>query len=170
MRCPHLHTRDGNEYGYTGSVAVSPYTEENRAAHGGITYTQTCLACGAERSVNQNQWHVEYSPWGPDAATREQRERERLDRQMQARRRRLLQAGREIARQHRVSITGVYGDIVVLLQDGETHTCRIEDIRAAAGQPDTGDGLVPYYTAVLDAVGRYPYQPQPGEARYFSVA
>ena len=40
--------------GYTGSVAVHPYTEENRAAHGGVTYHEVCR-CGAERAVNAGQ-------------------------------------------------------------------------------------------------------------------
>ena len=56
--------REGTQMlGYTGSVAVYPYTEENRAAHGGVTYHEVCR-CGAERAVNANGLHREYSPWG----------------------------------------------------------------------------------------------------------
>lgn len=47
---------------YMGGVAVHQITAENRAAHGNITYTETCR-CGATRSVNQNQRHLEFSPW-----------------------------------------------------------------------------------------------------------
>ncbi len=69
-RCTHPTTTDGEAFGYTGSVAVHPYTDEHRAAHGCSTYTETCDACGAERAVNANQGFREYSPWGPSLAER----------------------------------------------------------------------------------------------------
>lgn len=45
---------------YVGPVGRGDF--ENRAAHGGITYREVCR-CGAERGVNLNQCHVEYSAW-----------------------------------------------------------------------------------------------------------
>ena len=61
--CKHLRTEDGPERCYSGSVAVHPYTAENRAAHGCVTWVETCLECGAERAVNGNYGHREYGPW-----------------------------------------------------------------------------------------------------------
>ena len=43
-------------------VFFEPFTSENKAAHGGVTYTETC-DCGAVRYVNQNGGFVEYGPW-----------------------------------------------------------------------------------------------------------
>jgi hypothetical protein len=37
--------------------------DENPAAHGGITYTQTCEVCRAERRVNANGMHFEHGDW-----------------------------------------------------------------------------------------------------------
>jgi len=48
--------------GYTGSVAVAPYTEENRSAAGNICDLETCR-CGAKRSVNRNGRHEELGVW-----------------------------------------------------------------------------------------------------------
>jgi hypothetical protein len=62
-KCSHANTTTGQMYGYTGSVAKHPYTHENRAAHGAVTYTETCQLCGAQRRVNSNGRHQEYSPW-----------------------------------------------------------------------------------------------------------
>jgi hypothetical protein len=70
--CQHQATREIAESGYTGSVAVYPYTAENPAAHGCITVTVECRHCGARRAENRNQWHREYGTWGP---TRSERER-----------------------------------------------------------------------------------------------
>jgi hypothetical protein len=36
-KCTHVRRTDISTHGYTGSVSVHPYTEENRAAHGNIT-------------------------------------------------------------------------------------------------------------------------------------
>lgn len=63
IKCKHENTKAGPDYCYSGSVAVEPYTHENRAAHGGVSYEETCLDCGAVRSVNTNRWHKEVSPW-----------------------------------------------------------------------------------------------------------
>ena len=62
-KCQHQHITSGPERAFVGSVASEPYTEENPAAHGSITYTGTCQDCGAERSVNQNGGHCEYGTW-----------------------------------------------------------------------------------------------------------
>lgn len=69
-RCRHAETREveGTTRGFSGSVAVAPYTSENPAAHGCVTCQEECAECGARRSLNVNQRHVEYGPWS--AATR----------------------------------------------------------------------------------------------------
>lgn len=61
--CKHEHTREVSMHGYSGSVAVYPYTFENRAAHGAVTFTYRCEDCGAERRENSNGRHSEVSPW-----------------------------------------------------------------------------------------------------------
>lgn len=71
MRCEHKHTRTGEAHGFTGSVARPPYTEQNPAAHGGVTFTETCLMCGARRQLNRNGMHEERGTWGPSEAERE---------------------------------------------------------------------------------------------------
>jgi hypothetical protein len=59
--CPgHRAECAGPDYGYSGPVSVH---DQNRAAHGGITYTERCR-CGGKREVNANGRHVEYGPWG----------------------------------------------------------------------------------------------------------
>jgi hypothetical protein len=70
MTCKHSRTTCGANRCYTGGVAVHPYTDENSAAHGGVTYAEECDQCGARRSVNANGCHVEVSPWGETRAAR----------------------------------------------------------------------------------------------------
>lgn len=67
-KCKHTRTKDGEARGFVASVAQHA-DHENPAAHGHVTYTETCLDCGAERSVNSNQGFYELGPWGPDAET-----------------------------------------------------------------------------------------------------
>lgn len=80
MTCKHERTRATEPYGYQASVAVWGRTDENRAAHGGVTYTELCMDCGCARHVNANGSHHEYSPWslrdGLLLRAREARERE----------------------------------------------------------------------------------------------
>ncbi len=78
MACQHTATTTGRETGYDSSVATPGRTAENRAAHGCITYTETCDACGAERRVNQNQRHIEVSEWGPSLAAQREADARRL--------------------------------------------------------------------------------------------
>jgi hypothetical protein len=61
--CKHKHTREVSMHGYSGSVAVQPYTYEDRRAHGGVTFTSRCEDCGAERKENSNGRYQEFSPW-----------------------------------------------------------------------------------------------------------
>lgn len=70
MTCAHTQTRSSGERPYSGPVAVQPYTDENPSAHGGTTLTEECQGCGARRSVNRNQRHVEYGSWGKSRAAR----------------------------------------------------------------------------------------------------
>jgi len=73
MSCLHASTRDGDHWGYTAGVAVRPYTDEHRAAHGGVTLTVTCLGCGMSRQENRNGGHVERGTWQPAAVARRSR-------------------------------------------------------------------------------------------------
>lgn len=74
--CTHKKTICGQDYCFAGPVAQEPYTHENRAAHGGICYTETCRYCGDERSVNANQMHQEVGPWGASKSERDLKEKE----------------------------------------------------------------------------------------------
>lgn len=60
----HKHATDttSEPICFSAPVAVSPYTEENLSAHGGIEETDSC-ACGTTRRVLTNGLHVEYGPW-----------------------------------------------------------------------------------------------------------
>lgn len=79
-KCSHTHTHQiGDNWGFTGSVAVYPYTDEDRRAHGAITIMVECDSCGARRKENHNQGFVEVGTWGPSRDTRRQ-EAERLQR------------------------------------------------------------------------------------------
>lgn len=64
-RCKHTKTTTSEPRCYTHGVAVFSQTQEPRA-HGGITITEMCIACGARRDVNKNQGFREYSPWRID--------------------------------------------------------------------------------------------------------
>lgn len=48
---------------FVDSVAVHPYTEVNRAAHGGVRYIEVCRRCGGEREVLRNGGHEELGTW-----------------------------------------------------------------------------------------------------------
>jgi len=130
--CTHDHTTDGEHRGFVVPVAVHPYTDENRAAHGGITYVETCDRCGARRKVNRNWWHVEVGTWGPDRDTRERREREEL-----ARREHAAEA-EEDAILFGMGITVIDANdasVTVRHSDGRRQTVRIGDVEEAARDP-----------------------------------
>lgn len=61
--CRHTAVIDGNHVPFRGSVATPRVTDEHRAAHGWVTYTQTCSDCKSKRDVNQNGMHFEFSAW-----------------------------------------------------------------------------------------------------------
>lgn len=61
--CRHTAVIDGAHLPFRGSVATPHVSEENRAAHGWLTYTQTCSDCRSMRDVNQNGMHFEFSAW-----------------------------------------------------------------------------------------------------------
>lgn len=69
--CKHDRHEITNEVCFTGPIAGA---DENRAAHGNVTWTHTCSDCGAERDQNVNQWHVETGPWGVSRAERDRAE------------------------------------------------------------------------------------------------
>lgn len=79
-RCPHTRIKRGPHYGFQAPVAIWGRTDENPAAHGGVTYTERCLDCLLARHVNANGNHHEYSPWslrtGLLLLAAEERERE----------------------------------------------------------------------------------------------
>lgn len=60
--CQHVHTRDGVYRGFDHCVAHSHLYCERRA-HGGISYTETCLDCGRERECASNGAYSESSAW-----------------------------------------------------------------------------------------------------------
>lgn len=68
--CPHTPVATGDALPFFTGVAVEPYTTQNRAAHGGVRYVETCSHCGAERERLVNGLHEEVSPWGPSLAKR----------------------------------------------------------------------------------------------------
>jgi hypothetical protein len=61
--CKHVAVIDGEHSSYTGPVYASPVTGMNRAAHGGVTYSQTCTECKSVRMINQNGRHFEFGIW-----------------------------------------------------------------------------------------------------------
>jgi len=62
--CKHTKRHQvGPERCFNGSVAVRPYTEQNPAAHGHVTFVMECDRCGARRKVNENQGFIEVGPW-----------------------------------------------------------------------------------------------------------
>lgn len=129
----HRHTpiQIGREYCFGGSVAQHPYTDENRAAHGNVTWTEACSICGAERAVNGNQGFREYSPWGPTAA-----ERERLEREHQARERTRLAAiaaGTASAREARAYL------VALARTHAGQHTIKQAGYADILDAPDRGD-------------------------------
>lgn len=63
MKCQHKDREAVAEGPFQHSVALRPYTEENRAAHGARTVKVVCLGCQAERFENWNGGHVEVGPW-----------------------------------------------------------------------------------------------------------
>lgn len=71
MSCTHEVVITGAVRGYTGGVAVHPYTHQNPRAHGGIEVRETCDRCGATRRTLTNGRHEEVGPWGPTLAARE---------------------------------------------------------------------------------------------------
>lgn len=68
--CDHASTRDVRTTGYNYPVAVPPYTDENRGAHGNVCVRVECETCGAERDELRNGVHEEVSPWGLDRVAR----------------------------------------------------------------------------------------------------
>jgi hypothetical protein len=135
MKCKHAETTTSGWRCYTASVAVHPYTEPNPAAGGWVTFTETCAKCGAQRPVNSNGPHLELGPWGPGRAAREA-EQARIDDEHRARPPHVVEVGPAPA---------------ALIAGGgvDARWVQISDIRAAAQQPDTGDGLVPTYSRLL---------------------
>ena len=57
--CKHTTTSFGSSRPFTGSVNPR---DENPAAHGDRTYTETCT-CGASREINNNGLHQEIGAW-----------------------------------------------------------------------------------------------------------
>lgn len=68
--CVHALVVCGTDRPFSYSVSTPGKTDENKAAHGCIVYTEVCRTCGSRRSVAQNQRHYEYGAWGPNRAVR----------------------------------------------------------------------------------------------------
>lgn len=142
--CKHERTHQhGDDRAFVFPVAVSPYTEENRAAHGGISWTEECDKCGSRRAVNQNQHHIEVGPWGLPRIEREAAEA----REAEARCAQEQADAKFVA----ARVTHLWVDVrdesrvVVTMRDGARVEVKIADAASAATQPDNGDGLVPFY-------------------------
>jgi hypothetical protein len=70
MKCTHtLTTYTGNKC-YRHPVAKPPYTEENPAAHGGVTYVQICALCGAQRRATATGGQGYVGRWSDPARDR----------------------------------------------------------------------------------------------------
>jgi hypothetical protein len=67
-RCAHARVVEGKHYSFAVPVHTGGLTDENRAAHGGVTYEQICVDCKAVRKVNQNGDHLEFGVWLPPLA------------------------------------------------------------------------------------------------------
>lgn len=153
-KCQHDRVRQvGEPSCFSASVAVHPYTGENRAAHGNIEVTEECVACGAQRQVNINQWHHEYGPFGPSRAEREADEQHRL-----VAARRAKEAMEDAALQARkaevieVRERPGYHTQVLISVDGVERWIPLWEVRESAKQHDNGDGLVPFYRGLLRAI------------------
>jgi hypothetical protein len=144
--CKHVPHQIGRDRPYFGSVATPPYTDENPAAAGNISYTEECTVCGAQRRVNQNQSHYEYSAWGPDRKTRELFESERLELDRIAYESRC----RNLAQKYGVEVLSTNRDGSVNIKvRGELHCLTIAQIQQAATQPQAEDLLAEVYTGML---------------------
>ncbi len=150
--CKHTKTKnDERVYCFTAPVAVYPYTEENRAAHGNICYDEICCECGATRAVLQNGSHYEFAPWGPSAAELKRREEEKKERAREAAEK-LEDAAMQARDAKVVEVTPKregYSKMVVIKMGGERKAVALYKIKEAAAQKDDGDGLVPFYRAVM---------------------
>ena len=170
MKCKHSKTTVIETSGFTGSVARYPYTDENPAAHGNITVIEECEQCGAQRAVNINQSFHEYGTWGPSRSMREEQQRQEELKQKEIVRQEKLKEGRKIAAKLNAYIAGIDPDHWINLWiNGQSRQIYYNDIQLAANQVDNGDGLVPFYMAIIDAIDRYPFKTYPGEARFFAV-
>lgn len=127
------------DYAFTCPVS-HPVDGENRAAHGNITRVETCSCC-AVRRININQTHEEVGQW----------EYEQLYQQLNSARAaaRQAKADEEIVKAVGAKIVGKCLDSIrVTIGDGEAKWISHRELKAAANQPDDGDGLVPFYGAL----------------------
>lgn len=134
--CNHTQTKEISEGGFLGSVAVYPYTEENRAAHGNITVAVECVKCGARQSQNINGNHIEVSPW---AGSRE--ERRRIIEKAEGKAYRALQAAKQarltlVCEDGRKLHVRVSHEDGCILLDGSPHTSREADEAASVAMTD----------------------------------
>lgn len=75
MTCQHMTYSTGPALPFLGPCDGA---EENRAAHGCVSFVDTCRHCGAQRRSNVNQCHVEDGPWDRTAAREAEAAAERL--------------------------------------------------------------------------------------------
>ncbi len=61
--CFHATRNVRGDLPFFGPVASA--AQQNRAAHGGRRYVETCERCGATREVLTNGPHREYGAWHP---------------------------------------------------------------------------------------------------------
>jgi hypothetical protein len=144
----HVPYAIGEPSGFVSEVARSPFTSPNPAAHGCITFKEGCRICGAERKVNANQGHREYSPWGPDRATRERWDREQEERKLDA----LRERGRRMMRSMGIGVLQVTEEQVLILHDARQEWHARASLLAAAHQDGGDTYLAAFYLALEEAI------------------
>lgn len=161
--CKYEHTHQyGADRAFFSSVARHPYTEENRAAHGCISWTEECDECGARRAVNENQNHIEVSPWGLPRIERDAAEKREAEEREAAHLRAQEQAD-HAAVSARVAYLWVdvrdVSRVVLTMRDWERKEIGVCDVEAASAQADNGDGLVSFYRGLRRLVAAAKNEP-----------
>lgn len=149
-KCAHKHVQTSEPAGFSYCVAHHPYTDCHPAAHGSVTYTETCMDCGHERSLNANGLHEEVGTWHESPAQREARhESELLASIARDCRGTVLGLVAVVLRTDRASVT--VGMLVPHEQRIRTrHVLTWAELRAAANQHDT-DLAAQYQCLLSDA-------------------
>lgn len=153
-KCQHEIADRKNERGFSGSVAAYPHSDENRAAHGCITYTEVCRNCGAERDVNQNQCHYEYGNYGLSRVDRDERAAKIASYENDMRQR--ADVAQALALAFRIDAIDRNRALISICGRPSTWY-SLDGLRDAAQQNDNGDGLVSAYRGMMLIIRRVKY-------------